>query len=55
MTITKPMLASTLKINDLNKLKYPLLATYKLDGIRAIRLETGAVTRKLILIFSKLL
>ncbi len=46
MIITKPMLASTLKINDLNKLKFPLLVTYKLDGIRAIRLETGVVTRK---------
>jgi DNA ligase-1 len=39
MTISKPMLAETLEIQDesqLDALKYPVLASPKLDGIRAI-------------------
>ena len=41
MNITKPMLAGT--CHDLTKLRYPVLATPKLDGIRCliIRDETG--------------
>ena len=42
-TITKPMLAGT--ITDIKKLKYPLAATYKLDGIRCLCSDTGVVSR----------
>lgn len=50
MPISKPMLAETLEIQDesqLDALKYPVLATPKLDGIRALKKET-LVSRKFI-------
>lgn len=44
MTITKPMLAATAK--DLDKLRYPLLASPKVDGIRCVKVGGKALTRK---------
>lgn len=44
MTITKPFLAETAE--DLNALKYPLLASPKLDGIRCLVIGSKAVSRK---------
>lgn len=45
-TISKPMLAATLE--DITTLKYPVLATFKLDGIRTICMPgVGAVSRTL--------
>lgn len=44
----KPMLAAA--IEDRNKLKFPLLASYKLDGIRAIVRDRVLVSRSLIAI-----
>jgi len=41
--ITKPMLAT--KCTDKDKLKYPVLATPKLDGIRCIKLNGQALSR----------
>jgi DNA ligase-1 len=44
--ITKPMLAAT--VESVTQLKFPLLATPKLDGIRCLRLHDGrVVTRSL--------
>jgi len=43
MTIEKPMLAATLE--DLNTVKYPVLATPKLDGIRCLVVDGQAVSR----------
>jgi DNA ligase-1 len=43
MTITKPMLASAAK--DLNDLKYPLIASPKLDGIRCLKVDGKVVSR----------
>lgn len=43
MSITRPMLAS--RIDALDELKYPYLGTPKLDGIRALRIEKGFVSR----------
>ena len=42
--ITRPLLAATLE--DLSKLKYPILATPKLDGIRILKVDGKAITRK---------
>lgn len=42
--ITKPMLAG--KCTDKNKIKYPVLATPKLDGIRCLVVNGQAVSRK---------
>ena len=42
--ITRPMLAS--KLEDVDKLVYPVLVTPKLDGIRMLRLDDGALSRK---------
>jgi ATP-dependent DNA ligase len=42
--ITKPMLAG--KCSDIEKLKYPVLATPKLDGIRCLVINGKAVSRK---------
>jgi DNA ligase-1 len=42
--ITKPMLAG--KCTDLKALKYPVLATPKLDGIRCLVIKGKAVSRK---------
>jgi len=41
--ITKPMLAG--KCKDKSKIKYPVLATPKLDGIRCLKLNSHAVSR----------
>ena len=41
--ITKPMLAGTIK--DLNEIRYPVLATPKLDGIRALKIDGKLVSR----------
>lgn len=44
----RPMLAAKLTAEDLPKLRFPLIASPKLDGIRVIRHpQLGAVTRKL--------
>lgn len=44
--ITKPMLAATVKSEDLEGLEWPMLASPKIDGIRCIVHPTlGAVTR----------
>lgn len=42
--IQKPMLASTLE--DASKLKFPVLASPKLDGIRCLKVNGKALTRK---------
>jgi DNA ligase-1 len=44
--IQKPMLAATLEPEDLKTLKYPVLATPKLDGIRCLIVNGKAVSRK---------
>lgn len=41
--ITRPMLAGTLK--DLNTIRYPVLVTPKLDGIRALMIDGKLVSR----------
>lgn len=41
--ITRPLLAATLE--DLSTLKYPVLATPKLDGIRVLKVDGKALTR----------
>lgn len=41
----KPLLAAT--CDDLSKLRFPLLASPKLDGIRCVKLDGKALTRKL--------
>jgi len=43
MTIVKPMLASP--IESIKSLKYPLLASIKLDGIRALKINGKLVSR----------
>lgn len=42
--ITKPMLASSVK--DISKLKFPLIATPKIDGIRCLKIDGQLVSRK---------
>lgn len=42
--ITRPLLAGSLE--DLTKIKYPVLATPKLDGIRVLKVDGKVVTRK---------
>jgi DNA ligase-1 len=42
--ITRPLLAATLE--DINTLRFPVLATPKLDGIRVLKVDGKAVTRK---------
>lgn len=42
--ITRPLLAATLE--DINSLRFPVLATPKLDGIRVLKVGGKAVTRK---------
>ena len=42
----KPMLAS--QIDDLSSVEYPVYASYKLDGIRAIIYQGVAYSRSLI-------
>ena len=44
-TITGPILAATLKPEDINKLKFPVLATTKLDGIRCLFINGEAKSR----------
>src|SRR3990170_6734133 len=41
--ITKPMLAGTIK--DLKEIRYPVLCTPKLDGIRALKIDGKLVSR----------
>lgn len=48
MTITKPMLAAN--VDDLDTLRYPLIATPKIDGIRCLIINGEARTRSLKLI-----
>src|SRR5580658_4211357 len=43
MTIIRPMLAATL--TDLSVIRYPVLATPKLDGIRCLVIDGKAVSR----------
>jgi len=45
--ISKPMLAATQKPDKLAGIKYPVLATYKLDGIRSLFLDKEVKSRKL--------
>ena len=42
--VKKPLLAGTLK--DLEKLKFPCLATPKIDGIRALRVNNDMISRQ---------
>lgn len=42
--ITRPLLAATL--DDVSNLSFPVLATPKLDGIRVLKIDGKAVTRK---------
>lgn len=42
--ITRPLLAATL--DDISTLKYPVLVTPKLDGIRVLKVDGKALTRK---------
>lgn len=42
--ITKPLLSG--KVEDLSKIKYPVYATPKLDGIRVLKVNGKVVTRK---------
>lgn len=44
--ITKPMLADKVKLTEFDKLRYPLIATPKLDGIRCLIIKGQAVSRK---------
>jgi len=46
MKITKPMLAG--KCSDVSQLRFPLLATPKLDGIRCLKINGKALSRKFI-------
>ena len=43
MLITHPMLAGTIK--NIKDIKYPVAATYKLDGIRSLGSDSGMVSR----------
>lgn len=43
--ITRPLLAATL--DDVNSIKFPVLATPKIDGIRCLKINSSVVTRKL--------
>ena len=44
--ITSPMLAATLDPKQMNKLVYPVLATYKLDGLRTLFVDNEVKSRK---------
>jgi len=44
--ITKPMLAAALTADDIQSLVYPMVATPKLDGIRCLIVDGGALSRK---------
>lgn len=46
MSITKPLLAYGLKEEDYGKLKFPVLCSVKLDGIRCVKEGGQALTRK---------
>jgi len=43
----QPLLSATCLVADIAKLRYPLLASPKLDGIRCVKLDGKALTRKL--------
>lgn len=47
MSIKRPMLAAPTKPDDLKNLVYPLLASPKIDGIRAINIHGNLVSRTL--------
>ncbi len=44
--ITKPMLAAKVEDETIDKLRYPLLATPKIDGIRCLKLANGRVVSR---------
>lgn len=44
--ITRPMLAGRVEEGDFKRLRFPLLATPKLDGIRCLKVDGKAVSRK---------
>ena len=48
MTILKPMLAQALKAEDFANIKYPVLCTPKLDGIRCLIINGKPVSRNFI-------
>ena len=43
----QPLLSATCLVAEIAKLRYPLLASPKLDGIRCVKLDGKALTRKL--------
>lgn len=45
--IKKPMKAATLELEDINKIKYPVLGTDKEDGIRCIKVNGKALSNSL--------
>lgn len=47
----KPMLAAKVGFNDLDKLRFPLLASPKLDGVRAVVQKDGTITSRSLKIF----
>ncbi|NBX70281.1 MAG: hypothetical protein EBR01_15185, partial [Proteobacteria bacterium] len=47
MTIQKPLLAASLKKLTADDLKFPVYATPKLDGIRALKVNGEMVSRTL--------
>lgn len=47
MTLTRPMLAAPTKAADLENLQYPLMASPKIDGIRAVNINGRLVSRTL--------
>ncbi len=46
-SITKPMLAATQETEKLEKIKYPMFATQKIDGIRCLKLDGEVKSRTL--------
>jgi DNA ligase-1 len=50
MTLTRPMLAAPTKKEDLDKLNFPMLASPKIDGIRAVNVNGKLLSRAMKLI-----
>ena len=46
MTTFRPMLAATVDPNDLDALRFPLLASPKLDGVRALVSDDGQLVSR---------
>jgi DNA ligase 1 len=46
MLITKPMLAAACEESDFHLIKYPVLGTPKLDGIRCLKIDDGQVVSR---------